>query len=383
MKPRKNVLLALTWHDHRLVKGVAAYAAEHGWHLSSSSLTHEQVIPWGWKGDGVLAWLAAGDEIAEFVLSVRKPTVDFSYRRSHLPFARVLQDHAQSARLVAEHFLTRGFREFRFYSDTDNWSQVERGEGFVAALREAGRECGWLKWNETKAHRKHPEEWSRRRAWLATQLRRATKPLAVFAANGGLAVEVLEICEECKFAVPQQIAIVGIDDYLLSTESLHRSVSAVDTNLEEQGYQGAALLDRLMRGEKRPRTPQRIPPARIVTRKSSDITAVAHDGVARALQFIGAQFAAEISVDDVARTAGMSRRGLHQAFLDHLDRTPGEAIRAFRIEAAKKLLAESELKVDAVAHQCGYPNVNSFFVAFKKTAGQPPAEYRKFARRAR
>ena len=60
MKKRKNVLLALTWHDHRLVKGVAAYAAEYGWHLSSSSLTHEQVIPWGWKGDGVLAWLAAG-----------------------------------------------------------------------------------------------------------------------------------------------------------------------------------------------------------------------------------------------------------------------------------------------------------------------------------
>ena len=55
MKLRKNVLLALSWYDHRLVKGVAAYAAEHGWHLSSSSLTHEHVVPWGWKGDGVLA----------------------------------------------------------------------------------------------------------------------------------------------------------------------------------------------------------------------------------------------------------------------------------------------------------------------------------------
>ena len=134
MKKQKNVLLALGWYDHRLLQGIAAYAAQHRWHLAAHSIIHEKVIPWGWQGDGVLAWLAAGDDLADFVVSVKRPTVDFSMRRPQLPFAHVVQDHAQTGRLVAEHFLARGFSNFLFYSDLDNWSQEQRGDGFVKVL---------------------------------------------------------------------------------------------------------------------------------------------------------------------------------------------------------------------------------------------------------
>src|SRR6187401_3493617 len=102
-KTPKNVLIALGWYDHRLLHGIATYATENHWHLASHSIIHEKVIPWGWKGDGVLAWLAAGDDLAHFVASVKKPTVDFSLRRPHLPFARVVQDHAKVGQLAAEH----------------------------------------------------------------------------------------------------------------------------------------------------------------------------------------------------------------------------------------------------------------------------------------
>ncbi|HXG49127.1 MAG TPA: hypothetical protein VNO52_16000, partial [Methylomirabilota bacterium] len=97
-------------------------------------MVRERVIPWGWDGDGILAWLGAGDDLAEFVTRARKPTVDFSFRRPHLRFARVLEDHAHAAAQVAEHFLARGHTNFAFYSDADNWSYEERGEGFVRAL---------------------------------------------------------------------------------------------------------------------------------------------------------------------------------------------------------------------------------------------------------
>lgn len=59
MKKPKNALVALGWYDHRLLHGIATYATQHGWHLAAHSIIHEKVIPWGWKGDGVLAWLAA------------------------------------------------------------------------------------------------------------------------------------------------------------------------------------------------------------------------------------------------------------------------------------------------------------------------------------
>ena len=112
MKRQKSVLLALGWHDHRLLAGIAAYAAEHHWHISAASITKELAIPWGWSGDGVLAWLAVSDELCEFVQSLQKPTVDFSLRRANLPFTHVVQDHAECARLAAAHFIRRGVKKF-------------------------------------------------------------------------------------------------------------------------------------------------------------------------------------------------------------------------------------------------------------------------------
>ena len=381
MKRQKNILLALGWYDHRLLQGIAAYATQHRWHLAAHSIIHEKVIPWGWQGDGVLAWLAAGDDLADFVLSVKRPTVDFSMRRPQLPFARVVQDHAQTGRLVAEHFLARGFENFLFYSDLDNWSQEQRGDGFAKMLKEKGCACPWLRWHQAKENKRSRGEWTARREWLLARLKSAWKPIAIFAANGTLAVEVQELCEQAGIAVPGEVAIVGIEDYLLSVGGAHRSISGVDTNLEEQGYQGAAVLDLMMRGGKAPPKPVSIAPARVITRKSSDILAVSHQGVARALRFIAEQFANAISVEDVAEAAGMSIRGLHQAFGEHVDCTPGDKIRSVRLDFAKKLLAATGEKIESVAQQSGYPNINTFFIAFRKAEKTTPAAFRKVARR--
>lgn len=381
---QKNVLVALGWNDNRLIQGIAAYATQHRWHLAAHSIIHEKVIPWGWQGDGVLAWLAAGDDLAEFVRSVKKPTVDFSLRRPHLPFARVVQDHARTGQLAAEHFLERGLQHFLCCSDSDNWSQEERGEGFVARLKEAGRTCEWVRWHQ--AHQNHAAsgtEWLRRRRWLLGHIQRAPKPIAVFAATGTLAVELQEICEDASIKIPSEVAIVGIEDLLLSVGATNRAVSGVNTNLEEQGYQGAALLDRMMRGGKSPTEPVRIPPAGVITRKSSDILAIGHQGLSRALHFIAEHFADDINVDDVARAAGMSRRGVHLAFTEQLGCTPGDKLRNVRLESARRLLIETDEKIASIAPQSGYKSLSTFFTTFQRAEKVSPAEFRKAARRSR
>lgn len=383
MRKQKNVLLALGWHDHRLLNGIASFATEQNWHISAASITKELSIPWGWEGDGVLAWLAGSDELSDFVRSLEKPTVDFSLRRASLPFMHVAQDHLACARMAAEHFLRRGFRNFMFYSDSDNWTFEERGNGFVKVLTEDGYGCEWLRWHRNKLYRKGRGEWSSRRAWLASQLRKAEKPLAVFTANGTLAVEVLEVCEMAQIPIPRDVALIGIEDDLLLPQSTQRPITAVEPNFEELGYQGAAWLDRLMRGNPPPDQPVRVAPSRVIARQSTDITAVSHERLAKALRFIAGHFSESIDIDHVARNAGMSRRGLHQAFVDNLGRTPGEHLRATRIEHAKRLLCETDLKVESVANTSGYPSVNSFFIAFKQSCGLPPAEFRKHARRGR
>ena len=111
---------------------------------------------------------APGDDLAEFVQSTRKPTVDFSLRRPQLKFPRVLEDHAHAAQLVADHFISRGFSNFMFYSDADNWSYEERGEAFVNALKAAGRDCTWLRWHRSPDFATGREEWKRKRKWLAS-----------------------------------------------------------------------------------------------------------------------------------------------------------------------------------------------------------------------
>src|SRR5258708_476875 len=82
-RDRKRVLIATGWYDYRLHRGIEKYALRHNWRLIAN-LTRGRVIPWGWDGDGILAWLAAGDDLAEFVQKAKKPTVDFSFRRPHL-----------------------------------------------------------------------------------------------------------------------------------------------------------------------------------------------------------------------------------------------------------------------------------------------------------
>ncbi len=381
MKKPSTILLALGWYDHRLLQGITAYAAERDWHISAASITREFIIPWGWKGDGVLAWLAGVEELSEFVLSINKPTVDFSLRRGHLPFGHVVLDHEAASKLAANHLIERGFQNFFYYSDVNNWTYEERGRAFVEALRGQGRHCKWIKRHESNAYQQGRGEWSKRSAWLADQLRSAPKPLAVFTATGTLAVEVQEVCKSSGFAVPADVAIIGIEDDLLLPQSAQQGITAVDPNLAELGYQGAALLDRLMQGEERPADPIRILPARLITRQSTDIAAVLHPGLARALRFVDENFASPIDVDAIARAAGMSRRGLHQAFMQHLNRTPGAHLRTRRIEHVKKLLTETDSKIEEIATRSAYPNMNTFYVAFRQAVGKSPTEYRKESQR--
>jgi LacI family transcriptional regulator len=379
---RKRILIATGWYDYRLHRGMEKYALEHNWHLTAD-LTRGRVIPWGWDGDGILASLAAGDDLAEFVVQARKPTVDFSFRRPQLKLPRVLEDHAQGASLVAEHFISRGFKYFMFYSEEPIWAYEERGRGFVEALRRWGHACAWIRWHASPTHR--PEianyrtnrgQWKCHRAWLVEELRRAKRSLAIFAANDTHALDVVEACEEAGFSIPDEVAIVGADNYLLAPDAMQTPISSLDTNLEALGYRGAQLLDELMRGKRAPRQPIRVPAAGVVIRRSSDLLAVNHPGIAKSLRFIMEHSHEPIRLKHLMTAAGMSRRGLHKAFRQHLGRTPGQELQRIRIERAKRLLAATAQKMHELASTCGYHNSNSFYFAFKNATGMSPTEYR-------
>jgi LacI family transcriptional regulator len=111
-------------------------------------------------------------------------------------------------------------------------------------------------------------------------------------------------------------------------------------------------------------------------RRSSDILTINHPGIARSLRYIWEHGHEPICVKDLVKVAGMSRRGLHKAFLLELQRTPGQELQRVRIERAKKLLAQTSQKVETIAHDCGYQSINSFCVAFKRATGVSAKQFR-------
>ncbi|HEY1663593.1 MAG TPA: DNA-binding transcriptional regulator [Verrucomicrobiae bacterium] len=375
-KKNPRILLALGWYDYRVHQGIAKYAMEAGWHLCAD-ITKEKVIPWGWEGDGILAWLGAGDDLARFVAGAKLPTVDFSYRRPQLPFPRVLTDHYAAARLAADYFLARGLKNFMFYSAIENWSFDEVGTAFGEILKGAGHSCKWIRWHESTSHTTGPLQWKNQRRWLAAQLKNAPKPLALFAASDDHALEVIETCETINLAVPEDVSVIGMDNSLPAVDAMRTPVSTVDRNLSTLGYRGAELLDQLMHGQRPPLNPIRISPTGLITRKSSDLLAVNHPGVARSLRYLWDNCDKPIGVEDLARIAAMSRSGLHQAFLAHIGRPPGTELHRVRIEKAKKLLTQSRMKLEEIAEKSGYHSGNSFWIAFKQATGMSPKQYQK------
>jgi LacI family transcriptional regulator len=269
----KRVLVILGRHDHRLYRGVERYAREQKWTLLSKSL-NESAIPWGWRGDGILASVESGDEFAEFVATAGTPVVDFSFHSPHLRLPRVLPDHQAAGSLAAAHFLERRFSDYLFYSHTDDPACEERGQGFLSALANSGCAGGWLRWNRTVASCSSRQEWLRRRHWLGVRLEQARKPVAVFAADDHHALEVFEACEFAGLEVPQDVALVGANDELLAPEARPTPISSIDTNLEQIGFQGANLLNDLLNGTgsfsaSGPVPTIRVAPAGLVVRRSS------------------------------------------------------------------------------------------------------------------
>jgi LacI family transcriptional regulator len=153
--------------------------------------------------------------------------------------------------------------------------------------------------------------------------------------------------------------------------------------MEAIGYRGAEELDKLMRCKSSPSSdlPVRIAPSRLVVRKSSDAIAVSHAGIARSLRFMWEHCGDVIGVSDLAQAAQMSRRSFHDAFVKHVGRPPGEELQHIRIELAKRLLLESDEKLDSIAEQCGYQGRNSLWVAFHQLTGTSPVKFRSIWRK--
>jgi LacI family transcriptional regulator len=325
-----------------------------------------------WQGDGIIARVDS-PQIAAALRRTRLPVVDVSAERFSSEFSRVSIDNGAVARLAAEHLAAKGFLDFAYCGDLRFLWSRQRGAEFRRCLADKGRRC--VDFGEPAGTAK-PGSDAEIRA-IARWLKGLPKPVGVFACYDGRALQVLEACQLLGLHVPDQVAVLGVDNDELVCELANPPLSSVQPNARRSGYEAAALLARLMGGEKKAVAPtHQVQPVRVVERQSTDVVAVADVKVAAALKFIRLHACEGMDVGDVLRAVPMSRTRLEQKFKALLGHSPHRQLVQQRIARAKHLLAESKIAISEVAEQAGFDNASYLSVAFRRETGLSPFAYR-------
>jgi LacI family transcriptional regulator len=287
---------------------------------------------------------------------------------------QVVSDHEAVGRVAFEHFRRRGYSSFAWCSRLDS-DEIRRAHAFERVVGEAGLECARIGFFEVPDGEQQPSRF--RQQWLRDRIAELPVPTAILAVNDWEAVDVLDACEDAGRSVPDQIAVMGVGNSREVCGYAPVPLSSVDTAREDCGYEAAALLGRMMDGQPRPAQPVVVPIRGVTTRLSTDVVAVAHQEVARAVRFIWQKAHEGITVSDVAAEVALSRRALFAAFRKHLGRSPHQEILTQRLKVAKRLLLDTELKVYQVAKSSGFGTLTNFYQVFDREVGVPPRVYRE------
>ena len=379
MRPRKRtVLLALTSSHHGFYRGAAQYAAAHDWHVVVDMM-YDAMIPVGWQGDGILSFVGHWQELAQYVVAAGVPAVEISSVRRDLGLPYVAEDNHAIGRLAAKHFLERNFKNFAWAPFWDDAVNEERFQAFAASVRTAGHDCVRLLPVNTgrSARRSRRMDWMSRRRWVIHTIRAMRHPVGIFCYNDCVAADIVDACIEVGLRIPEQAAVLGVDDDPVVCDCVQVPLSSVRHDLEGMAYEAAALLDRLMNGNSLPKKPKPIAPKGVVTRKSTDVLAVENPDVAGALGYIQKNFSRhDLSVLDVVAHGRLPRRTLERAFQDELRRTILHEILRRRVDRAQTLLETTAVTIAGVATQSGFASLNHFYRVFRSRTGQTPRAFR-------
>ncbi len=362
-----------------LVQGVVHYIREHrpwSFHLMEQGRGDDPPA-WlaGWKGDGIIARIET-PRIAAAVVKTGLPAVDLSAARLVPALPWVETDDAQIAKLAAEHLLERGFRHFAFCGVARfNWS-VWREEHFAARVRAAGHDCHFYRPKAVGAAGSAAAQV----AEIGRLFRTLPKPLGVMACYDSRGQQVLDACRSEGFAVPDEVAVIGVDNDTLLCELASPPLSSVISNAHRAGYVAAARLDRLMAGKKVTPLAELIPPLGVASRQSTDALALDDRAIAQAVRMIREHACEGINVEDVLKAVPLSRRVLEQRFQKQLGRTPRQEILQVRLARVKQLLGETELALYQIAERTGFEHVEYLSVVFKRETGTTPSAWRAKAR---
>lgn len=295
-----------------------------------------------------------------------------------LMISTVSTNNRRIAVLAAGHLMERGLQHFAYCGvpgrTIDPWN-LQRREAFVDHLRRAGCPCSVYTGRHNASH-----SWEQLQEKLGVWLAGLPKPLGLMAANDARARHVLEACRRLRLRVPEDVAVIGVDNDELICNLAHPPLTSIVQGTEEIGYRAAELLNRLMSRQQRTNEHLVVDPVVVITRESTDLVATEDRVASTALAYIRQHAAKGIQVADVARAANVSRSTLDARFRRVVGRTVHEEIRRSQLNTARQLLTTTNLPVEDVARRSGFSSAQYMNTVFQRLLGQTPGRYRLGAR---
>jgi len=366
-----------------LLLGVAQYARERtNWRIDYEERELQSGLPgWlhQWEGSGVLARIE-DDAMARGLLGLRVPVVDLRRIARGTTIPAVHTDEPGVARLVLEHFRERGFQHFGFcgFPGVD-YSDV-RAELLAAELKACGCRCEVYAPPTAAPHTwtvEFEQEGMKSEEHLAWWLEGLPKPVGIMACNDVRGQQVLNACRRAGIAVPEQAAVLGVDNDEVLCGLSDPPLSSVAPDTRQIGYEAAALLDRLMQGEGVRQMDIYVEPLGVVTRRSTDTLVIPHAGAARALSFLRRHYQEPITLKDLAADANVTLRSIQDIFKAHVGHSLHRELDRLRVNRARDMLPDFALKLKTLAAVCGFSNPRHFRRTFLRETGQTPQQYRR------
>ena len=360
-----------------LLRGVRRYLAEHGpWSVFMELRALESAPPlWlkSWRGDGILT-RTGNRAIADAVQRVRVPTVELRSPRLNPVAPWVGVDNHAMGKIVADHLMQRGFRHFGVCEIGTEVYFEERRVNFIETVQHAGYNCSAY---HSTGRPERPAQWEKHQDDLAAWVASLLKPVGVMACTDQLGFFLLDACARAGVAVPEEVAVVGIENEESLCTMAIPTLSSVKFNAERIGYEAAAMLDRLMAGEEAQTEPTLIEPLGVITRGSSDVVAIDDPEIAQAVRFIRETACDGIAVTDVLKEVAISRSALERRMRTALGRSPNEEITRVRIERAKELLVSTDQPLTTIARRTGFQTPQYLVQVFRRQVGKTPGLFRR------
>lgn len=366
-------------YSRSLLKGIVKYSKEFGpWVFYRMPLYYRMlngekgVVEWAkkWNADAIIAQLEDVD--VQELKDSGIPIIVQNYKDRNNEVYNLTGDYFNTGVMAANFYLKRGYRNFAFYGFKDTiWSR-ERAAGYKQQIEKQNYTLH-LYMNDNLGK----EQWTFSPLLLGNWLQSLPKPVALFACDDHFALQIAETCKIYNIDIPNDVAVLGVDNDQLICNISDPPLSSVVLDVENGGYRAAKLLHQLINKEVTEHMDVVINPIRIECRQSTEKYAVSDKSIQTVLKHIETNYIYPISINDLTKLVPLSRRVLEKKFKSETGISIYQYIQKYRIDQFASLLVTTNKPLNEIAMLTGFDDYKNVFRIFKKYKTLTPVQYRK------